>query len=70
MFPEGELRALGPLGPLHPGAAWFARRTDAPLLMFVILPLMLFVLGAEISDHTIDSRAIALLGVLCAVGAV
>ena len=32
VFPEGELRACGPLGPVHPGAAWFARRTDAPLL--------------------------------------
>ena len=50
--------------------AFAAHSTDATLLMFVILPLMLFVLGAEISDHTIDSRAIALLGVLCAVGAV
>lgn len=32
VFPEGELRAPGHLGPLHPGAGWFGRRADAPVL--------------------------------------
>jgi 1-acyl-sn-glycerol-3-phosphate acyltransferase len=29
IFPEGELRAPGPLGAVRPGAAWLARRTGA-----------------------------------------
>jgi 1-acyl-sn-glycerol-3-phosphate acyltransferase len=32
VFPEAELRAPGPLGPLYPGAAWLARRGEAQLL--------------------------------------
>lgn len=35
LFPEGELRAPGPLGALRPGAAWFARRSGAPTLAVV-----------------------------------
>lgn len=50
--------------------AFSAHAADATLLMLVLLPLMLFVLGAEIADQNINSRAIALLGVLCAAGAV
>lgn len=30
LFPEGELRAPGPLGPVRPGAAWLAHRAGAP----------------------------------------
>ena len=29
IFPEGQLRAPGPLGAVRPGAAWLARRTGA-----------------------------------------
>jgi 1-acyl-sn-glycerol-3-phosphate acyltransferase len=32
LFPEGELRSPGPLGPIRPGAVWFARRAHVPLL--------------------------------------
>jgi 1-acyl-sn-glycerol-3-phosphate acyltransferase len=32
LFPEGEMRYPGPLGPLKPGAAWLARRAGVPLL--------------------------------------
>jgi 1-acyl-sn-glycerol-3-phosphate acyltransferase len=32
LFPEGEMRYPGPLGPLRPGAAWLARRAGVPLL--------------------------------------
>jgi len=32
IFPEGELRPPGPLGPLADGAAWLARRAQAPLI--------------------------------------
>lgn len=33
IFPEAELRAAGPLGPLAPGAAWLAGRSGAPLVL-------------------------------------
>jgi 1-acyl-sn-glycerol-3-phosphate acyltransferase len=32
VFPEGELRPAGPLGPLLPGAEWLARRAPATLV--------------------------------------
>ena len=32
LFPEGEMRHPGPLGPLRPGAAWLAKRAGVPLL--------------------------------------
>lgn len=32
VFPEGELRAPGPLGAVRPGAAWFARRAGVPMV--------------------------------------
>jgi 1-acyl-sn-glycerol-3-phosphate acyltransferase len=35
LFPEGELRAPGPLGPVRPGAAWLAQRAGAPTLAVV-----------------------------------
>lgn len=31
LFPEGELRPAGPIGPLARGAAWYARRAAVPL---------------------------------------
>jgi 1-acyl-sn-glycerol-3-phosphate acyltransferase len=31
IYPEGELRPAGPLGPIADGAAWYARRADVPL---------------------------------------
>lgn len=32
LFPEGEMRHPGPLGPLRPGAAYLAQRAGVPLL--------------------------------------
>lgn len=32
LFPEGEMRYPGPLGPLKPGATWLARKAGVPLL--------------------------------------
>jgi 1-acyl-sn-glycerol-3-phosphate acyltransferase len=32
IFPEAELRPLGPLGPTAPGAGWLARRSTVPLV--------------------------------------
>lgn len=46
-----------------------AHADDAPLLFAVLLPLLLGVLLAEISDGGLDAKAVALLGVLAAVGA-
>ena len=33
IFPEGELRTPGPLGPLAPGAAWLSRVSGKPLVL-------------------------------------
>jgi 1-acyl-sn-glycerol-3-phosphate acyltransferase len=33
IFPEADLRAPGPLGPLAPGAEWLARRGGVPLVL-------------------------------------
>ena len=32
LFPEGALQPPGPVGPLHPGAAWVARQADVSLI--------------------------------------
>jgi energy-coupling factor transport system substrate-specific component len=44
-----------------------AHSTDAPLIFAVILPLLLVVVLAQLSDGGMDSKSIALLGVLAAV---
>jgi energy-coupling factor transport system substrate-specific component len=43
--------------------------TDAPLLFIAILPALLAVLLAELSSGGIDTKALAMLGVLSAIGA-
>jgi len=43
---------------------------DAPWLFVLLLPLLLAVVVAEISEGGLDAKAVALLGVLAAVGAV
>ena len=43
--------------------------TDAPLAFIVLLPIVLAVVLAEMADEGIDSRALAMLGVLSAVDA-
>lgn len=42
---------------------------DAPWLLLLLLPLLLAVVGAELGGGKLDTRAVALLGVLAAVGA-
>jgi energy-coupling factor transport system substrate-specific component len=42
---------------------------DAPLVFVVILPALLAVVLAELADGVIDTKAVAMLGVLSAVGA-
>lgn len=46
-----------------------AHQGDAPLVLAFLLPLLLAVVLAEISEGGLDIKAIALLGVLSAVGA-
>jgi energy-coupling factor transport system substrate-specific component len=46
-----------------------AHAADAPWLFVLVLPLLLAVVLAELSDGAIDSKAIAVLGVLTACGA-
>lgn len=46
-----------------------AHGSDAPFLFALMLPLLLMVVLAELSDGGIDSKAIAMLGVLSAVDA-
>lgn len=46
-----------------------AHSTDAPLVFAAILPLLLAVVLAEISEGGLDVKAVAMLGVLSAVGA-
>ena len=51
------------------GLAARRARSDAPWLFVVLLPLLLAVVLAELADGGIDAKAVALLGVLAAVGA-
>jgi hypothetical protein len=46
-----------------------AQTTDTPLLFALLLPLLLAVVLAELADGGMDAKAIAMLGVLSAVGA-
>ena len=43
--------------------------TDAPLVFLLLLPILLVVILAEIADGGIDAKALAMLGVLSAIGA-
>ncbi|MFA9429596.1 ECF transporter S component [Egicoccus sp. AB-alg2] len=53
---------------VDPGAG-VAQLRDAPLLFTLLLPLVLVVVLAEIAEGGIDAKAVAMLGVLTAVGA-
>ena len=54
----------------HPhGNENLAHAADAPWLFVVLLPLLLAVLLCEITDGSIDAKAVAVLGVLVACGA-
>ncbi len=50
-----------------PGAG--AHTSDAPFLFVLVLPLVVAVVLAELSDGGIDTKALAMLGVLSAIGA-
>ncbi len=53
-----------------PDSALAGHRTDAPILFGLLLPLLLAVVLSEVSEGGIDSKAVAMLGVLSAVDAV
>lgn len=53
---------------VDPGTT-FGHSTDAPLLFSLLMPLLLAVVLAEVSEGGLDVKAIAMLGVLSAVGA-
>jgi energy-coupling factor transport system substrate-specific component len=74
----GVVSAVGLVGfgwPLFAGtvarseAAGLPHSTDAPWLFVALLPLLLAVLLAEISDGSLDAKGVAMLGVLAACGA-
>ena len=53
---------------LHP-ADGIAHSTDAPFAFIVILPALVAILLAEITEGGIDTKSLAMLGVLAAIGA-
>jgi energy-coupling factor transport system substrate-specific component len=53
---------------VHAGSPLASLR-DAPLLFALLLPLLLAVVLAELADGGLDAKAVAMLGVLTAVGA-
>ena len=50
-----------------PGSSAVAHSGDAPLLFAIVVPLLLLVVLAQVSDGGMDAKAIAMLGVLSAV---
>jgi energy-coupling factor transport system substrate-specific component len=52
---------------VRPGAA--LQSTSAPLVFALLLPMLLAVVLAEVSEGGIDTKALAMLGVLSAIGA-
>lgn len=63
----GLMAFLWPLV-VSPGSG-LAHSTDAPLVFALVLPLLLAVVLAELSEGGMDVKAVAMLGVLSAIGA-
>jgi energy-coupling factor transport system substrate-specific component len=61
------LIADGRGGPIH-GNANLAHSTDAPWIFVALLPLLLAIVVAEVTEGSIDSKCVALIGVLAACG--
>lgn len=70
----GLISVIGLIGFLWPllvnPESTFAHNDDAPWLIAVMLPLLLAVVLAELSDGILDAKRVAMLGVLAALGAV
>jgi 1-acyl-sn-glycerol-3-phosphate acyltransferase len=56
VFPEGELRPAGPLGPLANGAAWFATQAGVPL---VAVAVRVAVRGHQAPDAYVSVATVA-----------
>lgn len=55
---------------LHASAGGsLAHSSDAPWIFLIVLPLLLAIVLAEVTDGSLDAKAIALLGILAACGA-
>lgn len=54
---------------LQPAGQGGAHSTDSPLVFVLLLPVLVAIVIAELSDGGIDSKALAMLGVLAALGA-
>jgi len=70
----GLISLIGAVGFLWPllvkADSTLAHNDDAPLLFAIMLPLLLAVVLAELSDGVMDAKRVAMLGVLAALGAV
>jgi energy-coupling factor transport system substrate-specific component len=73
------LNLLGVLAYLHPfisaGATqadsrWFSHNTDAPLVFAAVAALCLVLIVADLTNGSLNSKSLAVLGVLCAMAAV
>ncbi|GAA3558351.1 ECF transporter S component [Amycolatopsis ultiminotia] len=53
----------------HGGVGTSAHATDAPFVFLLTLPVLILIMLAELSSGGLDAKALALLGVLSAVGA-
>lgn len=65
----GVVAFVWPLFVHHGGNAGDAHAADAPWIFVLVLPLLLAVVLAELADGGLDSKAVAVLGVLTACGA-
>jgi len=70
----GLVSVIGVIGFLWPlivqADSTLAHNEDAPWLIAIMLPLLLAVVLAELSDGVMDAKRVAMLGVLAALGAV
>lgn len=54
----------------RPGDDWFAHNTDGPIIMAVVATLCLALVVSELTEGTLNSKSLAVLGVLAALAAV
>ncbi len=74
MLVVGLISVIGAVGFMWPllvkADSTLAHNDDSPLLFAIMLPLLLAVVLAELSDGVMDAKRVAMLGVLAALGAV
>ena len=64
----GLLAFAWPLVVAHGGAGNDSHAADAPWIVALLVPLLLALLAAELSNGALDAKAVAMLGVLAAAG--